>query len=687
MSRNLLAEETSPYLLQHRSNPVNWRPWGDDAFADARRADKPVLLSVGYSACHWCHVMAHESFEDDAIAALMNELFVCIKVDREERPDVDVVYQHALAMLGEQGGWPLTMFLTPDAEPFWGGTYFPPEPRYGRAGFPDILRRVAELHKTNQSAVRHNADAIREALNRPLTAAGDPDHDTDAFTRTSLNHAAEHAFSMVDTTNGGTHGAPKFPQPAFFRFLWRAHLRTATPACGSAVTTTLDAICQGGIYDHVGGGFARYSTDAGWFVPHFEKMLYDNAQLIDLMAEVWRTTQSPLYAARVRETIAWALRDMRVSLHPQDDAPETPFAFAAAFDADSEGVEGLYYLWSEGQLDEALGPDAALFKSTYGTVPGGNWEGANILKRAPSADMTDETTEAHLANSRKSLLQLRNGRIPPMRDDKVLADWNGLMITALANAGVTFDEPDWTVQARRVFDFIVSEMTVEGRLRHTWRLGRARHPATLDDYANMSRAALALFEATGENDYLTHAEQWTAILDKHYRDDTGGGYFLNADDANDLITRPKMIADNATPSGNGVLLEVLARLFLITGKDAYREDAEALAGAFPVSAPEHRISMPGLCQGFEVLDSALQIVIVGPDGDPATDALLRAAHGFAPPFGVFSRISPETDAPPGHPGHGKGLAQGRPAAYICQGATCAPPITEPQALRDRLSSL
>ena len=685
MRENLLGKETSPYLLQHRTNPVNWQPWGEEAFAAARRQNKPVLLSVGYSACHWCHVMAHESFEDEAIAGLMNELFICIKVDREERPDVDMVYQKALAMLGEQGGWPLTMFLTPNAEPFWGGTYFPPSPRYGRPGFPEILRRIATIFDEKHPAVRQNADAIREALNTQ-TAAGAGEN-TDTLTRDSLNRTAEQALAAVDTQNGGTLGAPKFPQPSFFRFLWRSFLRTGSNDYRQAVTTTLDAICQGGIYDHLGGGFARYSTDPHWFVPHFEKMLYDNAQLLDLLAEVWRTTKSPLYAARARETVAWVLRDMKVSLNPLDNNPDTPFAFAAALDADSEGVEGLYYLWSETQINAALGADAPFFTDTYGVSAGGNWEGSNILKRTPAADMTDADAEARLADARERLLPIRSRRTPPMRDVKVLADWNGMMIAALANAGAILDQPDWITLAARAFDFVVTQMTLDGRLRHAWRKGQARHPATLDDYANMSRAALALFETTRNPAYLAQAQAWADIVETHYLDQTDGGYFFSADDTDALISRPKTATDNATPSGNGTLLAVLARLFLITGETAYRDRAEALTRAFPVQAPEHRVSMPDLCTGFEILDSALQIVIVGPDDDPATDAVLRAARESAPPTRVLTVLSPDDDTPPGHPAHGKTMISDRPAAYICQGATCSLPITDAGALRDHLSAL
>ena len=682
MNQNLLGKETSPYLLQHRDNPVHWRPWGEDAFEAARRENKPILLSVGYSACHWCHVMAHESFEDDAIADLMNELFINIKVDREERPDVDNVYQTALALLGEQGGWPLTIFLTPRGEPFWGGTYFPSTPRYGRPGFPDILRRIFEIHQSEPDKVKHNVGALREAMTKLATPPGEG-----GLNRDTLDAAAELALRAVDNVQGGTHGAPKFPQPGFFRFLWRAYLRTGMPAYRQAVTTTLDAICQGGIYDHLGGGFARYSTDAAWLVPHFEKMLYDNAQILELLAETWRTTNAALYAVRARETVEWVLRDMRVPADPADDGLEAPFAFASAFDADSEGVEGRYYVWSEAEIDEILGKDAAAFKSAYSISPGGNWEGTNIPNRSHVRGLGDDAEEAQLAAARLKLLSVRDGRVPPLRDDKVLADWNGLMIAALANAGVVFREPAWIDHARTAFDFICAHMTTEGRLRHSWRTGKARHPAVLDDYANMARAALALLEATGNEAYLTHAETWTSILDQRYWDPALGGYFLTADDTTDLITRPKTSTDNAVPPGNGTMAEVLARLFLTTGNTDYRDRAEALVHTFTRPAPEHQVSMPTLCVGFEILHSAVQVAIVGPDDNPATDALVRAAQDHAPPIRVLTRISPDQGLAPGHPAQGKGLVDGQPAAYVCVGAACGLPVTDPQALRDELSAL
>ncbi|MEK9723471.1 MAG: thioredoxin domain-containing protein, partial [Rhodospirillaceae bacterium] len=403
----------------HKDNPVHWWPWGEEALAAARDQDKPILLSVGYAACHWCHVMAHESFEDDATADAMNALFVNIKVDREERPDVDSVYQTALAMMGEHGGWPLTMFLTPDGEPYWGGTYFPPTSRYGRPGFRDVLSSVANAYAGQQERLQTNIAQLRQGLERMARPEGGG-----TLTAGTLDSVATALLRAVDPMTGGTMGAPKFPQPALFQYLWRAFGRSDSPLFRDAVTLTLDNICQGGIYDHLGGGFARYSTDDMWLAPHFEKMLYDNALLIDLLTEVWRTTASPLYEVRVRETVAWAMREMTAEAGGA-------VAFASAYDADSEGEEGKFYVWEAAEIDAALGADAEAFKKTYDVTVLGNWEGRNILNRSAGLQLGDAATEAALAQSREKLLSIREKRVWPGRDDKVLADWNGLMIAAL----------------------------------------------------------------------------------------------------------------------------------------------------------------------------------------------------------------------------------------------------------------
>ncbi|WP_114395469.1 thioredoxin domain-containing protein [Oleisolibacter albus] len=669
MAANLLGQETSPYLLQHKDNPVHWLPWGPEAFARARAENRPVLLSVGYAACHWCHVMAHESFENPDIASLMNSLFVNIKVDREERPDLDQVYQQALGLLGQQGGWPLTMFLTPEGEPFWGGTYFPPEGRWGRPGFAEVLRGVARTYAEEPDKVGRNVGALKEALtqlarNRPGDAIG----------LEVIDQVAERLLREVDPVNGGIGDAPKFPQPGILELLWRAFKRTGRPAFATAVIHSLVRMGQGGLYDHLGGGFARYSVDARWLVPHFEKMLYDNAQLLDLLTQVWQETRDPLFAARARETVGWLLREMLAE----------GGAFAATLDADSEGHEGRFYVWSRAEVEQVLGAEAERFCAVYGVSAAGNWEGTNILNRLDHPELLDEQTEATLAAGRERLLAVRAGRVRPGWDDKVLADWNGLMIAALARAAMAFAEPGWLAAAERAFAFIRTTMQPDGRLRHAWRQGRLKHAGTLEDHANMARAALALYEATGQPAYLAQARAWVDVCDRHFLDPVEGGYFITADDAGDLMVRPRHAHDNAVPAGNGTLVGVLARLWLQTGEDAYRQRAEALVTAFSGELSRNFFPLAGYLNGADLLLSAVQVVIAGEPGAADTAALLSAVQSLSLPNLVLTRLAPGSDLPAGHPAAGKGPVAGRAAAYVCRNQSCSLPVTEPAALRHLL---
>jgi uncharacterized protein len=671
MDRNRLGEETSPYLLQHRDNPVHWQPWSEAVLAAAKAADKPILLSVGYAACHWCHVMARESFEDPEIAAAMNRLFVNVKVDREERPDLDQIYQHALALMGEQGGWPLTMFLTPDGEPFWGGTYFPPDQRWGRPGFPQVLEAISEAYAGKREDVAKNVGVLREALQRlAQPQAGG------AILRQQIDPIAERLLRETDQIHGGIGTAPKFPQCGIFELLWRAWKRTGQPAYRDAVTKALDAMCQGGIYDHLGGGFARYSTDARWLAPHFEKMLYDNAELVDLLTLVWQETKNPLYRQRIEETLGWVTREMR-----------TPGGgFASSLDADSEHEEGKFYVWSEAEIDAVLGDRAALFKRFYDVTPEGNWEGRTILNRMNSPAPADAETERTLALCRDLLFQARSPRVRPGWDDKVLADWNGLMISATANAGLVFARPDWIETARAAFGFAGKQMTApDGRLLHSWRDGRIRHPASVDDYANLCRAALTLHEATGDEGLLTQSCKWTAILDRHYWDPAGGGYFFAADDTEALIARAKTAADSAVPAGNGTLVGVLTRLAILTGDDAYRGRAEAIVETFSGELARNFFPLATLLNNAEMLAEPVQIVLVGDKNDPALDALRRAVYSVSLPNRVVLSPSPGYELPTGHPAHGKGLVDGRAAAYVCIGPVCSLPLTDPEKLVTNLS--
>ncbi|MBM3488382.1 MAG: thioredoxin domain-containing protein [Alphaproteobacteria bacterium] len=669
MASNHLAHETSPYLLQHADNPVDWYPWGPEALGRAKRENKPILLSIGYAACHWCHVMAHESFEHAETAALMNRLFVNVKVDREERPDLDTIYQHALQLLGQQGGWPLTMFLTPEGKPFWGGTYFPPEQRWGRPSFRDVLTGIADVYRAKPDKIAESTAGIAEGLAQMFTAEPGQDIADDLPDRAALRLVKE-----FDKKHGGIGSEPKFPNPSILDFVWRGYKRTGNTAMRAAVTLTLDKMSQGGIYDHLGGGYARYSTDAAWLVPHFEKMLYDNAQLIHLLLAAWQDTGRALYLARIRETVGWVLREMIAD----------GGAFASSLDADSEGEEGRFYVWTEAEIEALLGTEAAFFKAHYDVAADGNWEGHTILNRTARPDLLDDAAEARLARARGVLLAARAHRVRPGWDDKVLADWNGLMIAALANAGRVVSESGWIAAAQRAFRFVAETMVEGGRLRHSWRAGRLRHAATLDDYANMARAALALGQATGDAGYLEAARGWIATLDRHYWDARAGGYFFTADDAEALILRTKTAFDNATPAGNGIAASVIARLYYLTGEDAYRARAAAIVRSFSGEIARNFSSLGTLFEAHELLTRATQVVVVGRRGEAATDALLAALAARSVPTLVLQVVAPGAALPASHPAHGKGQIGGRATAYVCVGTTCSLPLADPDALRAAL---
>jgi uncharacterized protein YyaL (SSP411 family) len=672
MTENLLAHETSPYLLQHSTNPVHWRPWGVEALGEAQRLARPILLSVGYAACHWCHVMAHESFEDPATAAVMNKLFVNIKVDREERPDLDIIYQHALALMGEQGGWPLTMFCTPKGEPFWGGTYFPSTPRYGRPAFQDILRRVAEVYHKDQDVVVRNVEALQHGLAHlgQSTAARQVSSDL-------ILHAATRLASHVDLRDGGIGPAPKFPQAPLFSLFWRLWIRTRQPKFRDAVLLTLTRMSQGGIYDHLGGGFARYSTDSHWLVPHFEKMLYDNAQLLELLSDVWLDTQNPLFKARISETVGWLLREMLT-----DDG-----GFAATQDADSEGHEGRFYVWSAAELDTLLGKDAIFFKSVYGVTDEGNWEGSNILNRTPNDTLDDPDTESRLSRCRRILLIAREQRPKPARDDKVLADWNGLMVAALTQAALALREASWLAVAQRAYEFVRSHMSDNGRLYHSFRNRTPKHAGCLEDYAAMMRAAIALHEATADRQYLSHAESWAETLDRHFWDPLDGGYFTTADDVRDVIVRTKLASDNATPAGNGMAAMTIARLYYLTGRDTYRDRAESTIAAFSGQLQQNAFSLATLLSAADFLEHAVQLVVIGDPRDPDLQAFHQAARAISQPNRVTLARQHTTGLPPTHPAAGKLQVDGKPTAYVCTGQTCSLPITSPSALTLALAPL
>jgi len=671
---NKLRESTSPYLLQHQHNPVNWRMWGEGTLAEAKAGNKPILLSVGYAACHWCHVMAHESFEDEGIAALMNALFVNIKIDREERPDLDAIYQQALQLLGQQGGWPLTMFLMPDGRPFWGGTYFPKDARYGRPGFGDVLKFVSEIFHKEPDKVANNVAAIGEAMQKLATPKSGGE-----ISMALIDRIADRLLEEVDPEQGGIGGAPKFPQPAIFTLLWRAYRRSGRVEFKNAVTTTLTRMAQGGIYDHLGGGLARYSTDADWLVPHFEKMLYDNAEFIQLLTLVWQETKDPLYEKRVRETVAWLEREM---LAAPDDKNNR--AFAASLDADSEGEEGKFYVWTDREIDQVLGAEADFFGAQYDVSQDGNWEGMTILNRSQKPVLLDAAGEARLAAARAKLLERRSGRIRPGWDDKVLADWNGLMISALAEAGMVFGEPHWIDLASSAFAFVRRNMMRAGRLFHAWRESKLAHPATLDDHADLARAALLLHEATGEPHYLDAAREFVTLLDTHFWDAANGGYFMTADDTKDMVIRPKSISDNAVPNGNGVMVEVLARLYHLTGDPRFEDRARALVAAFAGEVERNFFPLATYFNANAFLGNVQEVVIIGRRDASDTKALVAATLARSLPDRLLQIVTPDASLPEIHPAFGKTQQDGKATAYVCRHNTCGLPITDPEALSEAL---
>ncbi len=665
---NRLAHETSPYLLQHKHNPVDWRPWGPEALDEAKRANKPILLSVGYAACHWCHVMAHESFEDDDTARVMNDLFVNIKVDREERPDIDQIYMSALHHLGEQGGWPLTMFLTPAGEPVWGGTYFPKTSRFGRPAFVDVLREVARLFRDEPQKIEQN----REALMARLAEAARPENKVTIGVR-ELDSTAAAVARVFDPVHGGFRGAPKFPQCSMLEMLWRAGMRRHDTRFYEVVELTLERMSDGGIYDHLGGGFSRYSVDEKWLVPHFEKMLYDNAQLIELLALAHGRTGKPLFRTRARETVAWLAREMTTA----------GGAFSASLDADSEGEEGKFYVWSLAEIEQVLGKDdAAFFAQHYDVTAEGNFEGHNILNRMQREPL-DDSTENRLASMRASLLAVRDTRVRPGLDDKVLADWNGLMIAGLVNAGLMLDEPDWIAMAKRAFDFIAREMTRGDRLGHSWRDGKLLFPGLSADFAAMIRAALALYEATGEKSYLERATAWQGALDRHYADREGDGYYLTADDAEGLVVRPKSISDDALPNPNALAAQNLLRLAVFTGDDRWRAAADRMFDALLPLAAESLYSHLSLLNALDLRLRTAELVAVGREVGRFASAALKL------PFldRVVLRARKESDLPAGHPARAAFASLPETAVLVCVGERCSLPVTKPQEIGEAVTRM
>ncbi len=682
---NRLAHETSPYLRQHAENPVDWYPWGEEALARARAEHKPILLSIGYSACHWCHVMAHESFEDAETAALMNRLYVNVKVDREERPDLDRIYQTAHQLYtGRGGGWPLTCFLTPeDHVPVVVGTYFPKEPRFGMPPFKQVLTQVEAYFRQYPDEIEARGAALVEALGKietPAPAAGGPP------TRAPIDLARERLAAAFDPENGGFGGAPKFPRATALELLLEHTASEPAPrdaeATGRMVAVTLEHMALAGLYDQLGGGFYRYTVDASWSIPHFEKMLYDNAELLALYSDAYAATGEPLYARIASETADWVMRDMQ----------DARGGYYSTIDADSEGEEGKFYLWTAEELDELLAePEAGLAKRVFGLDGPPNFEQrAWHLHRLrtpeqAAADLglpTEAEPAARLERARAKLLEARSQRVPPARDEKLLVGWNGLMVRGMAKAARRLGRPELAASATRAVDFIRAELWHDGRLNATYKDGRARLAGYLDDYALLADGLLELLELRWRNQDLALA---TALCDAalaHFEDRDGGGFFFTADDHEKLIHRPKPLADEALPSGNAVMLRVLLRLAALIGDVRYRDAAErGLEAALPAASqyPDaHASLMLALARYVEPPEL---VVVRGTAGElPAWRSLLDEA--YAP---LRSTYCIPKDAAPLPGLLAERAARDEAVAYVCLGTECRAPIQDPAALRGALA--
>ena len=697
---NRLAQELSPYLLEHKDNPVEWYPWGPEALQRARAEDKPILLSVGYSACHWCHVMARESFEDEHTAALMNRFFINIKVDREERPDLDQVYMRAVQAMTGSGGWPMTVFLTPDGTPFFGGTYFPPTERFGMPSFRRVLTSVAEAYRLRKLEVSQTADQVRAFLQRPVVDSG---RATTTLTPTLLDQAAEQLARTYDPDDGGFGGAPKFPQPMLLDFLLRTwHRRRDTPSepspqgGGNArphpdpppegegkdapqgggnrldmVTHTLEAMAAGGMYDQLGGGFHRYAVDAHWLVPHFEKMLYDNALLIRAYADAWLVTKRPGFRRVVEETIGFVTREMM----------NAEGGFFSSLDADSEGEEGRFYLWTPAQLRAALDPEiAAQVARTFDVTEGGNFEGRNILHAVA------DDAAAVMDRARPTLVAARAQRIRPHRDEKILAGWNGLMLRALAEAGRALDRPDWIDLARRTARFLLTRLRAGNRIRRSVKDGESRLPGYLEDQAAVADGLLALYQATLEPEWLDAARPIIEGMLDAFWDEPAGAFFDTAADHESLVVRPQDVTDNAIPSGTSLATDVLIRGGRLFDEGRWTAIATRVLTRLAGVAARAPSAFGRLLAALDLyLAPPRELALIGNRSDPAVGRLARVASGRYQPNLVVAQSTPGEpppvpwlrDRPPLH---------GQATAYYCEAFVCQAPTADAAALEHLISA-
>ncbi len=675
---NRLIHETSPYLLQHAHNPVDWYPWGEEAFAKARAENKPILLSIGYSACHWCHVMEQESFENEEIARLMNELFVNIKVDREERPDLDEIYMNAVQMLTGRGGWPLTVFLTPDGKPFYGGTYFPPVDRYNMPGFPRVLKAAAQAYRERPEEVERATRQILANLKR----LGPDQESSRPLTSEIIERACKSLARHVDTVHGGLGGAPKFPNTMVFSLFLRYWRASREERFLQMVTHTLRKMAEGGVYDHLGGGFHRYSVDEKWLVPHFEKMLYDNALLSRLYLEAYQITEEPLFRQVVEETLAYVLREM---LHPEG-------GFYATQDADSEGEEGKFFLWTRDEVIRVLGEEVGeIFCRYYDVTDVGNFEHRNILHTTLTLEQLSRLFRRDvgevgrlMAEARRKLFLEREKRVKPLRDEKVLVSWNGLMLSAFVEAYKVLGEPHYLEVAQKTVSFLLEHLCRDGRLLHSYKDGQAKIPAYLDDYACLVAALLDLFEATFKPEHLRRATDLTRTMLDLFWDEEGGGFFYTSRDHEPLLVRSKAAYDGSVPSGMSVAVHNLLRLFHYTEEASYVEKAERVFRLFVPSMEQNPFGLSYLLCALDFyVRRPKEILLLGSREAAETQTLLRQIYRLFIPHRVLWLLDPQDSGGLGLPSwlRGRSPVPGRPTVYICHNFTCSLPVTEWEEVR------
>ena len=651
-----LSDATSPYLLSHKDNPIRWRLWGPEALAEAKAQDKPILLSLGYIGCHWCHVLNQEAFSDGEIAALINDNYIPILADRDERPDLDMLYQGAAGLMGHPGGWPLNVFLTPDGAPYWVTGYLSSQDSPEQPSFRRLVSDNVALWKNDRARAETVALQVRQAVenlyNRNMSVPQE---------EMNLDLSALRIAQRYDIFFGGVQGPQKFPNALLLELLWRAYLRTGTPQFSQLIFVTLDALLFGGVYDHIGGGFFRHAMDERWAEPSFEKMLYDQALMVDFCTSVWQMNRNELCRQRITETVNFVLREMKVG-----------DAFASSISSGNQTDDAKYYTWSEAEIDAGLtGTFSARFKQVYGISRDGNVMGRNLPRRLGNPAPASEADEVLLAKQREMLLAMREKRARPFRDDRAMASGNGLMIAALSRAGIVFEHPDWVQAAIAAFDSIVKNLGGAGNtLSHV-----AGSRGVADDYADMSRAALQLFEVTGDERFLEQAKAWTGVLDSHFWDNRINGYCFYADDAEQLFVRPRMVFDNPAPSVNGTMLFVLTKLAMLTGNTEYMGRASTLANTFGNEANRMLNGAGTYLAGLEYLLNSLAIVVIGHKGHAKTQELMRAYWGKTVPSGMVMQIEPGEPLPPGHPATGRGMQGGHPTAYIVQAGNCSEGIT------------